>query len=91
MQQAFEVEHAGVVARHVGVAEHEIHVVDRVQAAEQTAEELQPARAQSGSLARRGTRDEIGDLRGIEFFARGRVGAGVAADAADQVAQFAGG
>ena len=44
MQQPLEIERPGVVARHVGVAEHEIHVVDRVDAAEQAAQSTQPAR-----------------------------------------------
>ena len=44
VQQPIEVEGLGAVARHVGVAEHEIHVVDRVQAAEQAPQKPQPLR-----------------------------------------------
>ena len=47
-QQAVEVEGPLAVARHVGVAEHEIHVVHRIQAAEQAAQEAQPLRAVGG-------------------------------------------
>ena len=44
VQQPVEVERPGAVARHVGVAEHEIHVVDGVQPAEQAPQKPQPLR-----------------------------------------------
>ena len=69
VQQAVEVECPGAIARHVGVAEHEVHVVDRIEAAEQAAEESQPARPPFGvGGARPG--DEKGDVFRVERFLR---------------------
>ena len=82
-QQPVEIEGPLAVARHVGVAEHEVHVVDRVQPAEQAAEEAEPLRAVAGRGAA-GPHDEEADLLRDRAFAVGHPAIGVAADAADQ-------
>ena len=63
VQQAVQIEGPGAVARHVGVAEHEVHVVDRIQAAEKAPQEPQPARDLL-VVALLGPDDERGDLLG---------------------------
>ena len=67
VQQPVEVEGPGAIARHVGVAEHEIHVVDGVQAAEEAAQKPQPLRRPVRRL-RLGPGDERSDLLGVERF-----------------------
>ena len=82
VQQPGQVERPAAVARHVGVAEHEIHVVDRVQPAEEAAEEGSHC---GGVEGRRwlGPRDQQHDLLGIEGLAVGQPAVGIASDAAD--------
>ena len=86
-QQAVQVEGPRVVARRVGVAQDEVHVVDRVDAAEQAAQKPQPAWAIARSIVARPS-DQKRDLRRIERFAVGQPAVGVPPHAADQVPQF---
>ena len=82
VQQAVEVEGPHAVARHVGVAEHEVHVVDGVQAAEQAAEEAEPVRAIAlrGRLLGRVIRKAM--CSGSSVSSSSQPAIGVAADAA---------
>ncbi len=87
VQEPLQIEGPRAVAGHVGVAEDEVHVVDRVEAAEQAAQELQPWRlAVSGGCRRAG--NQIGNLRRIELFARRQSAEGIASHAADAVPQL---
>ena len=61
MQQSRQVEGLGVEARHVGVAEDEIHVVDGVDAAEQRTQLAQPVRVPLVVIAARAA-NQPGDL-----------------------------
>ena len=61
VQQTIQIKRLLAVPGHVGVAEHEVHVVDRVDAAQQTPQQYQPARLfLLIALAR--PRDQPGDL-----------------------------
>ena len=83
VQQPVEIERPRAVARHVGVAEHEVHVVDRVDAAEQAAQQPQPARLLLViALARPG--DQQGDLLRIERLAVRQPLVGIAAQLPQQ-------
>ncbi len=86
VKESFEVEGAGVVARHVGVAEDEVHVVDRVEAAKQTAEQAEPMEGLVVGLAR--AADEEGDLGGVEHFTGFEAAAGIAAHGTEEMAQL---
>ena len=86
VQQPVEIERPAAVARHVGVAEHEIHVVDRVQPAEKAPQKPQPLRPLGRDAFRPGNQKH--DLLGIERFAVGEPGVRIAADAADQVGEL---
>ena len=88
VQQAVQIEGPGAVARHVGVAEHEVHVVDRIQAAEKAPQEAQPPRDLL-VVALLGPDDERGDLLGIERFAGLQAAMGIAADPREQAGQVA--
>ena len=92
MQQPVQVEGPGAVAGHVGVAEHEVHIVDRVDTAEQAAQQGQPAgylglhgRASVGGCSA-GPRpgDQQGNLGRVELFAGLKLTMRVAAHASQQ-------
>ena len=87
VQQSLEIERPGVVARHIGVAEHEIHVVDGVDAAEQAAQQNEPARhRRRGGSGRAG--DQQHDLFRIESLVGLQPAVRIAAHAREQIAQF---
>jgi len=64
MQQPFQIKSPCVIARHVRVAKDKVHVIDRVEPAEQASQKSQPAR-RIGPLdrevpARSGSRETFG-------------------------------
>ena len=76
-KQSLEIEGPCAVARHVGIAQHEIHVVDGVEPAEQTPQHDQPAGLVGGIIID-WPGDQPGNLVGIDSLAvrQTAVGAG---------------
>lgn len=89
MDESGDVERASVVAGHVRVAEHEVHVVNGIDTAEQRPQAAEPVRVSFLFVGVAGwAANEPGDLSGVQFFERLQSSAGVASDAPDNIAQF---
>lgn len=88
MQETIEIEGLGAVAGHVGVAEHEIHVVYRVESAKKTSQKTQPFRA-FVDIGLLWTGNEECDVLGIESFIGIQLAVRIAADAGNQISETA--
>ncbi len=87
MQQAINIEGLRVDARHVGIPEHEIHVVDRVNPAEQRSQFAEPLRVAVVFLSPRPT-NQKGNLLRINLLQRLKLAARIAADSPQQITEF---
>ena len=86
-QEPLQIVNPGAVTRHVRIAEDKIHVVDRVQAAEQAPQHYEPA-GFVGCVIIGGARDEPGNLFGIDRFAIVQFAVRAGADVPQQGAEF---
>src|SRR5262249_5863461 len=65
VEQAIEVEGAGSVTGHVTVPQDEVHVVDGIDASEQTAQEAQPSLPRIFGFPR--PLDQVSDVFGLQY------------------------
>ncbi len=82
-----EVEGFGVVARHVGVAQDEVHVVDGIDAGKHGAEFTQPVGMSVVLVVVLRAFDEPGDLTWVEDFQLSENATGVASDSLESFAE----
>ena len=88
VQQPRQVERAGVVTGHVRVAQHEIHVVDGVDPAEERPQLAQPVGSPLELLSNPRTPDQPGHLPRIQFLQRLQLPVGIPPHSTNQLAQL---
>ncbi len=85
VEQPVQIEGARTVAGHGTVAQHKIHIVHGVNAAEQRAQQAQPDRHFAVRVA--GPFDQVGNLLRLQRFVRGQCAVRIGANSPDQLRQ----